>query len=131
MANDQSSSKPQGQKRRYDLEERTAAFSERVIDFCKQLPQNTITRPIINQLIRAGTSIGANYCEADEASSKKDFLNKIAIANKETKETKYWLRMAAYTVPDLKGNARGLWKEAQEFNLIFAAILRNTKQPKI
>ena len=83
--------------------------------------------PIINQLIRAGTSIGANYCEADEASSKKDFLNKVFIAKKETKETKYWLRVIAYAVSDTKSAATVLWKEAQELNLIFAAIIRNTK----
>ena len=83
--------------------------------------------PIINQLIRAGTSIGANYCEADEASSKKDFLNKVFIAKKETKETKYWLRIIAHTVADTKPAATELWKEANELNLIFAAIIRNTK----
>jgi four helix bundle protein len=67
--------------------------------------------------------------EADEANSKKDFLNKIAIAKKETKETKYWLRLAAYTLPKFKDEARNLWKEAQELNLIFAAIVRNSKKP--
>jgi len=109
------------------LEERTAKFAEQIVDFCKKVPQDTITRPIINQLIRAGTSIGANYCEADEASSKKDFLNKVFIAKKETKETKYWLRIIAHTVADTKPAATELWKEANELNLIFAAIIRNTK----
>ena len=109
------------------MEERTAKFAEQIVDFCKKVPQDTITRPIINQLIRAGTSIGANYCEADEASSKKDFLNKVFIAKKETKETKYWLRVIAYAVSDTKSAATVLWKEAQELNLIFAAIIRNTK----
>ena len=109
------------------MEERTAKFAEQIVDFCKKVPQDTITRPIINQLIRAGTSIGANYCEADEASSKKDFLNKVFIAKKETKETKYWLRIIAHTVADTKPAATELWKEANELNLIFAAIIRNTK----
>ncbi len=118
---------PKLEKPKYDLEERTAKFAEQIVDFCKKVPQDTITRPIINQLIRAGTSIGANYCEADEASSKKDFLNKVFIAKKETKETKYWLRIIAHTVADTKPAATELWKEANELNLIFAAIIRNTK----
>lgn len=63
--------------------------------------------------------------EADEASSKKDFINKICIAKKETKETKYWLRLVAYAIPEAKDTARKLWKEAQELNLIFAAIVRS------
>ena len=89
---------------------------------------NTITRPIISQLIRAGTSIGANYSEADEANSKRDFIHKIGIAKKETKETKYWLRLIAHTLPEVKVDARKLWSEAQELNLIFAAIIRNSRK---
>jgi four helix bundle protein len=73
----------------YDLEERTALFGEAVIEFCLSLPASPVTAPIINQLVRAGTSIGANYCEADEAESKRDFRHKIAICRKEAKETKY------------------------------------------
>lgn len=111
----------------YDLEERTTRFSEQVIDFCKKLPRNEITLPLIRQVMRSATSISANYCEADEASSKKDFINKISIAKKETKETKHWLRLIAYAVLEAKGEARTLWQEAQEFNLIFAAIVRTSK----
>ena len=72
----------------YDLEERTAKFGEDIIEFCKDIEHNVITKPIINQIIRSGTSIGANYMEANEASSKKDFRNKITICKKEIKETK-------------------------------------------
>ncbi len=114
----------------YDLEERTTRFSENLIDFCRQLPLSEITRPLINQIMRSGTSISANYCEADEASSKKDFINKISIAKKETKETKHWLRLIAHAVPAYADQARLLWKEAQEFNLIFAAIVRSAKGEK-
>ena len=78
---------------KYDLEERTAVFAERIIELCKKCPKNMVTIPIIDQLIRCGTSIGANYCEANGASSKKDFKNKIFICKKESKETKYWLRL--------------------------------------
>jgi len=114
-------------KPKYDLEERTAKYAEAIIDFSRKLPNDTISRPLINQIIRSGTSIGANYSEADEASSKKDFINKIAIAKKETKETKYWLRIIAHALPQFKDEARILWREAQELNLILAAITRNCK----
>ncbi|MBU4579740.1 four helix bundle protein [Patescibacteria group bacterium] len=130
MANAQSSPKSKNPKQKYDLEERTAEFAERIIDFSKKLPQNRITKSLINQIVRSGTSIGANYSEADEANSKKDFINKIAIAKKETKETKYWLRLIAYTLPEFKDEARELWKEAQELNLILAAIIRNSNNKK-
>ena len=82
---------------KYDLEERTAKFGERIIDLCKRIPKNTVNNPIISQLVRAGTSIGANYSEANGASSRKDFANKIFICKKEAIETKYWLRMLAKT----------------------------------
>jgi len=125
MTNAQPSPNDQNPKREYDLVERTTKFSEEVIDFTKKLPQDTITKPLISQLVRAGTSIGANYSEADEANSKKDFINKVVISKKETKETKYWLRLIAHTVPDSKPEARKLWQEAQELNLILAAIIRS------
>ena len=82
---------------KYDLEERTTVFSEKIIELCKKISKNTITIPIIDQLIRSGTSIGANYTEANGASSRKDFKNKIYICKKEAMETKYWLRLLANT----------------------------------
>jgi len=85
---------------KYDLEDRTARFAESIIDLCKKWPKNAITLPLIDQLIRAGTSIGANYCEANGASSKKDFKNKIFICKKESKESQYWLRLLAKTTDD-------------------------------
>jgi four helix bundle protein len=106
----------------YDLEERTAKFGECVIILCKSVVQNTITKPIINQLIRSATSIGANYCEANNASSPKDFKNKIFICKKETQETKHWLRMLATCTSDKKENMRKLWQEAHELSLIFQKI---------
>jgi four helix bundle protein len=112
--------------KKYDLAERTAKFGERIIDFCKMIKRDPITTPIINQLVRCGTSIGANYHEANEANSKKDFANKINIAQKESKETKYWLQMIIRAVPENKEDAEILCKEAHELNLIFAAIVRKT-----
>ena len=115
-------------KSHYDLEERTAIFGEAVIEFCLSLPANAVTAPIINQLVRAGTSIGTNYCEADEAESQRDFRHKIAICRKEAKETKYWLRMIAKAAPAQKSPARTLWREAKERHLIFCAAIRTTDQ---
>jgi len=92
----------------YDLEERTAKFGEKIIRLCKTIKQDVITKPIINQIIRSGTSIGANYCEANGASSKKDFKNKIFIAKKETQETKHWLRMLAECDPERREEIRNI-----------------------
>ena len=109
---------------KYDLEERCAVFAENVIELVKAKPATHINRPIISQLIRSSSSIGANYCEADGAESKKDFRHKIAICKKESRETRYWLRLLAKTNPDAKEKCRVLWQEAHEFLLIFSAILR-------
>ena|SRR5258706_15609010 len=113
---------------KYDLEERTARFGESVILFCRILRLDVILSPLVNQLIRSATSIGANYMEANAASSKKDFQNKIFICKKESQETKHWLRMIATYCPDKKEEIRLFWKEAQELTLIFQKIttsLRN------
>jgi len=123
MTNDEEQSK----ERKFDLEERTSKFAENIIEFVKKLPKDPRFLPIIVQLIKAATSVGANYCEADDAQSKKDFVHKIAICKKESREAKYWLRIIAKTFPEFAGEAKVFWQEAQEFNLIFAAILRNKK----
>jgi four helix bundle protein len=109
---------------KYDLEERTAEFGKNIIDLAKLIPQNPITKPLINQLVRSGTSIGANYCEADGAESKKDFKHKLGICKKEAKETKHWLRMIVVAYPKLTVESRKLWREAQELTLIFSSIIR-------
>lgn len=113
---------------KYDLEERTGKFGEEIVKFCKKVPQNPITTPIITQIVKAGTSIGANYCEADCAETKKDFEHKLAICKKESKETKHWLRMIAIACPDLKEESRAHWKEVNELNLIFSAIINKSKK---
>jgi four helix bundle protein len=116
----------QSEKSAFDLEERTALFGEAVIRFAKKISKNPVSTPLISQLVRAGTSIGANYCEADDAVSKKDFKNKIGTCRKEARETKLWLRMIAAAEPELKVEARKLWQEAKELHLIFAAIWRKS-----
>lgn len=114
----------------HDLEERTSKFSESVIGVCKSIKPNLINTPIITQLIRSATSIGANYTEANNASSRKDFTNKIFISKKEAQESKYWLRMLSNAIneEDLSKKLRLLWKECQELTMIFQKItntLRN------
>jgi four helix bundle protein len=113
------------EKHPFDLEERTARFGEAVIAFCKKMPQNPITLPLIGQLVKSGTSVGANYCEADDAVSKKEFRCKIGTCKKEARESKYWLRMIASAEESMKDAARPLWVEAKELHLIFAKIYRS------
>jgi four helix bundle protein len=113
---------PYGKK--YDLEERTAIFGENVIRFAKKIPFNPVNKRLIEQLVGAATSVGANYCEADDGVSKKDFRNKIGTCRKEAKETKFFLRMIATAEEQLRDEARKLWKEAKELHLIFCAIYR-------
>ena len=109
----------------YDLEDRTARIGEDIIKFCKTVKQTTISAPIINQLVRAGTSVGANYMEANGASSKKDFRNKVFIAKKEIQESKHWLRMIALCIDGehQTQELKRLRGEAQELTLIFGKIV--------
>lgn len=119
MTNDPNSPK-------FDLAERTAVFGENVIQLCLELPATPVTSPLINQFVRAGTSVGANYSEADEAESKRDFRHKIALCRKESRETKYWCRMLSKVLPNFKNELRELWTEAHELTLIFAKVIRTT-----
>ena len=109
---------------KYDLEERVEKFGEDIIEFLKSVRKTTITRPIINQLVKSGTVIGANYMEVNGGSSKKDFRNKIFIARKEANESRHWLRMIAKAAPKSKDEAKLLWHEANELTLIFSKISR-------
>ncbi len=109
---------------RQDLRERTALFGEAIIGFAKKIPQNPVNNRLIAQLVGAGTSVGANYCEADDAVSGKEFKQKIGTSRKESKESMFFLRMVAAAEPSLANEARQLWREAKELNLIFGAIWR-------
>lgn len=113
--------------KKYDLEERTAKFGENVIEFCKGLTKSVITDPLVNQLVRSSTSVGANYCEADDAESGKDFKHKIGICKKEARESKHFLRMMATACPNQKDKLKVLWNEAKELNLIFNSIYKKVK----
>jgi len=107
-----------------ELLERTALFGEAIIRFAKKIPQNPVNSRLIDQLVGAGTSVGANFCEADDSVSGKDFKNKIGTCRKESKETMFFLRMVATAEENLAAEARKLWREAKELNLIFGSIWR-------
>ena len=115
-------------RKKYDLEERTARFGEAIIEFVKTLPKDPINTPLVSQIVRSGTSIGANYMEADGAESKRDFQHKIAICKKESKETKHWFRMIAKVNPGRRDECQELLGEAQELTLIFSSILLPKKK---
>lgn len=117
----------QNKQSKYNLEERTARFGESVIKFCQKIERNCITAPLITQLIKSSTSIGANYCEADDAESKQDFKHKIGIVKKECRETKHFIRMLVVAFPQIKEEAKILWQEAKELNLIFNKIFHSIK----
>ena len=115
------------QNKNYDLQERTAKFGENIITFCKTLERNIISSPLINQLVRSSTSIGANYMEANSASSRKDFTNKIFICKKEAEETKHWLRRLTTCISDKSDRLEFLRKEAQELTMIFQKITNSLR----
>jgi four helix bundle protein len=120
---------PPAQAPRSDLMERTALFGEAVVRFVKRVPRGLAypeNNRLVDQLVGAGTSIGANYCEADDAVSGKDFRNKIGTCRKESKESMFFLRMLAASEETLATEARSLWREAKELNLIFGSIWRKT-----
>ena len=115
----------QQQNKIYDLEERTALFAERVRDFCLKLPKNAGNSEYVPQLIRAGSSPGANYIEANETIGDKDFKMKIKTCRRESKESGYWLRLVITDGSTENDNERAyLRQEAKEFVLIFTAILK-------
>ena len=113
---------PRRDKKPYDLSERTALFGEAIIHFTKRVPVGLVTSPLISQLVRCGTSVGANYEEANDAESQRDFHHKIGICRKESRETKFFLRMMVAAVPALREDAAYLYQEAKELNLIFGSM---------
>jgi len=111
--------------KRYDLEERTLKFSIEVRAFVKRLPKTLANVEDGRQLIKSSGSVGANYIEANEALSKKDFLMRIKICRKESKESQYWLRLVdSNSDPSLEGVRVNLIREAGELTNIFGAILK-------
>lgn len=113
---------------KYPLEERVEVFSEKIIDLVKKIRLNITNKNIIEQLIRSATSVGANYFEANGSSSKKDFINKIAISKKEAIETQYWLRLLNKTDGNLKEEIIKLWDEAKQIGMILSKIISNVRK---
>jgi four helix bundle protein len=111
-----------GRRHPFDLLERTAQFGENIVRFSKKIPRDPTNHRLIIQVVGAGTSIGANYCEAEERVSKKDFKNTIGRCKKEAKETRFFLRMIVASEPGLAKEARSLYRECKELLLIFASI---------
>ena len=107
-----------------NLEERVARFGEAIVRFARKIPQGAVNKRLIDQLVGAGTSIGANYSEAKDAVSRKDFKNRVGTSRKESKETMFFLRMVAAAEDGLADEARVLWREARELNRIFGSIWR-------
>jgi len=113
------------QRKIYDLEERTLKFAERVRDFCLKLPKNAANNVYVPQLIRSGSSPGANYIEANESIGDKDFKMKIKTCRREAKESSYWLRLVITDSSSVMEDERAaLRQEAKEFILIFTSILK-------
>lgn len=116
------------EKRAYNLIERTTKFAGEVLGFVKTIPISIITRPILSQLVRSATSVGANYHEAHDAESPSDFRHKIGICRKESRETFYWLQMLQVAHPASKPMAQVLMSEVNELNRIFTASFKTVSQ---
>jgi len=108
----------------FDLEERTALFGERIVRFVKRIPRGPGNNRLIDQLMGAGTSVGGNFCEANDCESKKDFRHILKRCMKEAKETRHFLRMVAAAEPSLAPEARELYREATELLKIFSTMHR-------
>ncbi len=114
-------------KKPYDLEERTLEFTKGIIRVCKKLPNDTINFKIIGQLVNASGSVGANYREANEALSKKDFAHRMKITRKECKESTYWLELLKEANPNFTDEIDTFIKESQELRNIFTSIIEKSK----
>lgn len=113
--------------KQYDLEDRTLQFSKRVIHLCQKLPKNIVNNVLVNQLLRSATSVGANYIEANEALSKKDFCHRAKICRKEAKETVYWLNLIIESDLLWKEKIQPLLTESIELKKIFSSIVEKSK----
>ena len=113
------------QNNKYDLEDRTLKFAKKCIDLSKILTKDTITIELIKQLIKSSCSVGANYREANDYISKKDFYHRIGICRKEAKESKYWLELLLHSNLKSSGNIELLIDEASQLTKIFASIFKD------
>lgn len=112
--------------KKFDLEERTTNFARKVVRLCKSLPRNPINDRIIGQVVGCSGSIGASYREANDALGKKDFVMRIKISRKESKESSHWLILLADANPERISEIKDLEREAVEYKNILSAILNKT-----
>ena len=124
---DNESVKTEMKKYNENLLRRTLTFSENLIDLLKKLPKNLINLEISKQVFRSGASVGANYREACEAESSRDFVHKIKVVKKEARETKYWLKLLLKNNPELSEDIIKLGKECAELIKIFSSIVSKFK----
>ncbi len=115
----------------YDLEDRTLEYGKRIIRMVKSLPKNNINFKLADQIIRSGTSLGANYREANETETKKDFQFRLRICRKEAKETIYWIKLIIEANPELSQRIQSLLSETFELLKIFASILEKCKNKSL
>ena len=113
--------------KKYDLEERTFKFAKRVIEFVGTVEKNLSNIELGKQLIKSSGSVGANYIEANEALSKKDFIMRIKICRKEAKESCYWLRLITCNNKEMNSERTGLLQEATELMKIFGSIVTKSQ----
>ena len=113
--------------RQYDLEERTLRFAKEIIGFVRVLPKTMANIEIMRQIIRSSGSVGANYIEANEALSKKDFAMRVKICRKEAKESRYWLKLLEVRGEDTEKGRQSLINEATELMKIFGSIVEKVK----
>ena len=111
--------------KKYDLEERTFVFAKNIFEYVRRLPKGIPYSEISKQLVRSAGSVGANYIEANESLSKKDFIMRVKISKKEAKESQYWLKLSSPS-KNYECSKTELMCECEELQKIFGAIIRNT-----
>jgi four helix bundle protein len=114
-------------KKPYDLEERTFQFARSTLNFVESLPKTIINTEIIKQVVRSSGSIGANYIEANESLSKKDYFFRVKVCRKEAKETIYWLKLLEHKNETVLIKRHSLVTEATELMKIFGSIIEKGK----
>ncbi len=112
-------------EKKFDLEERTLKFAKQIVSFCKKLPSNTINFKLIDQIVRSAGSIGANYREANDSLGKKDFLHRLRITRKETKETIFWLELIKEANKNI--SIENLINESIQLRNIFSSIIKKVE----
>lgn len=111
-------------KHAFDLEKRSTEFARQVVRLCKRLPRNPINDRMTGQAVGSAGSVGANYREANDALGKKDFVHRLKISRKESKESIHWLELIEEANPDFRDDVSILIREATELRNILSSILK-------